>query len=104
MNKYLAQQMNVGGQSIEGPLQGINNLGDVVNKVVMFMIPLAGIILLFVMIWGGFDYLMSQGQPEKIKSAQAKISTGLIGFFLLIISYVLVKLITRIFGVGEGIL
>jgi len=104
MKKYLTQQMNVGGQSIQGPLQGINNIGDIVNKVVTFMIPLAGIILFFVIIWGGYDFLMSQGQPEKMKSAQAKITTGLVGFILLIVSYIVVKLIARIFGVGEGIL
>jgi len=57
-----------------------------------------------VIIWGGYDFLMSQGQPEKMKSAQAKITTGLVGFILLIVSYIVVKLIARIFGVGEGIL
>ena len=104
MRNYLTQQMNVGGQQITGPLQGINNLSDVINKVVELSIPLAGIILLLVLIWGGYDFMMSQGQPEKIKNAQAKITTGIIGFVLLIISYIVVKLIAKIFGLGEGIL
>ncbi len=104
MKKYFAQQINVGGYSIEGPLQGINTLGDLVNKIVELLIPLAGIILFLVLIWGGYDFLMSQGNPEKIKSAQAKITTGIIGFVLLILAYVIVKLIAKIFGVGEGIL
>jgi len=104
MRNYLTQQMNVGGQQITGPLQGINNLSDVINKIVELVIPLAGIILLLVLIWGGYDFMMSQGQPEKIKNAQAKITTGIIGFVLLIISYIVVKLIARIFGLGEGIL
>ena len=104
MKHYLSQQINIGGQQIQGPLQEINNLSDVVNKIITLLIPLAGIILLLVLIWGGYDYLMSQGQPEKLKSAQAKITTGIIGFVLLIASYVIVKLITTIFGIGEGIL
>jgi len=71
---------------------------------VKFLIPLAGIILLMVMIWGGYDYMMSRGQPEKIKSAQAKITTGIIGFALLVFSYIIAKLVATIFGLGQGIL
>lgn len=104
MKKFLVQQIDVGGQSLKGPLVGINNLSDIVNKVVAFLIPLGGIILLFVMIWGGYDFMMSRGQPEKIKSAQAKITTGIIGFVLLVFAYVITKLLATIFGVGEGIL
>ncbi len=103
--KLLSQSLNVNGTSIQGPLDSsINNLGDLVNRMLTFLLPLAGIILLFVLIWGGYDYMMSQGSPDKIKSAQAKITTGLIGFFLLITSYLLVRVIAAIFGLSTGII
>lgn len=82
----------------------IQTLGDLVNRVIQFLIPLAAVILLVVFIWGGYDYMMSQGSPEKVKSAQAKITTGIIGLILLLISFVLVKLISSIFGLGGGII
>jgi len=104
MKHYLAQLIKVGGYTIQGPLTTINTLGDLVNRLVDFLIPVAGIILLLVLIWGGYDYLMSRGQPEKIKSAQAKITTGIVGFILLIASYIIVKLIAKIFGFDTGIL
>jgi len=106
--KYLAQSINVGGQNIQGPLdvgQGTGNnvtLAAIVNRVVQFLIPVAGIILLLVLIWGGYDYMMSGGTPDKIKSAQAKLTTAIIGFILLITSYILVKVITMIFGITGG--
>lgn len=103
MKKLIAQVLNVGGQEIKGPLVGINNVADLVNKVLSVLIPFAGIILLLVLIWGGYDFMMSQGNPEKIKSAQAKITTGIIGFILLAISYLLVRVIAVIFGLGGGI-
>lgn len=104
-NNYLAQSLNINGTSIQGPLDSkINTLGDLINRVLSFLLPLSGIVLLFVLIWGGYDYMMSQGNPEKIKSAQAKITTGLIGFFLLISSYLIVRVISTIFGLGTGIL
>jgi len=108
MKNFLAQQINVGGQGISGPLvvggKTDFKLADIVSEIVKFLIPLGGVILLFVMIWGGYDFMMSRGNPEKMKSAQAKITTGIIGFVLLVFAYVIAKLIATIFGVGEGIL
>lgn len=100
----LAQNINVDGQSIEGPLKGINTVGDLINTLMKFLIPLAGIILLLVLIWGGYDFLMSGGNPEKVKSAQAKITTGIIGFVLLVLSYLIVRIISFIFGLQTGII
>lgn len=102
--KVLAQSINVGNQQIQGPLQGINTVGDLLSKVLLFLFPLAGLILLFVLIWGGFDFITSQGNPEKIKSAWAKITTGIIGFALLVFSMLFARLIAFIFGLDTGIL
>lgn len=99
----LAQSFNLGNQTIEGPLKNINTLGDLVSMVLKLIVPLAAVVLLFVLIWGGYDYMMSQGNAEKIKSAQGKITTGLIGFILLIVSFLIVRLIAAIFGLGSGI-
>ena len=92
MNKLLAQTVNFGGTEIKGPLDpNIQNLGGLISRILTFIIPLSGIVLLFVLIWGGYDYMMSQGNPEKVKAAQGKISTGVIGFVLLISSYIIVR-------------
>lgn len=108
MIRYLAQQICIAGQCIQGPLPtgpgGINNLADLINRIIQFLIPLAVIILLLVFIWGGYDFILSQGNPEKVKAAQAKFTTGIIGFVLLLLSYIVVKLIALIFGLGGGIL
>jgi hypothetical protein len=48
--------------------------------------------------------MTAQGNAEKIKSAWGKITSGLIGFILLISSYLIVRLIAKIFGLESGIL
>ncbi|OGK19583.1 hypothetical protein A2866_01205 [Candidatus Roizmanbacteria bacterium RIFCSPHIGHO2_01_FULL_39_8] len=105
---YLAQHICIGTQCIDGPLPtgagGINTLSDMVNRIVQFLIPLAAVVLLLVFILAGYNYMTSQGNPEKVKSAQAKLTTGLIGFFLLMLAYVLVKVLSFIFGLGGGII
>lgn len=107
---YLAQKINIGGQDIEGPLtiSGVDakdiTLATIVNRIVTFVIPLAALLLFFVLVLGGYGYLMSQGNPEKVKSAQAKITAGIIGFVLLILSYLVVRLIAYIFGFEGGVI
>jgi len=104
-NSLLAQNISIGGKTITGPLDpSIVTLSDLVNRITSFMVPLAGVILFLVLVWGGYDLMMSQGAPEKIKSARAKLTTGIIGFVLLALSYLIVRLISYIFGFGTGII
>lgn len=106
---FIAQSLHIGpsGSSsihIKGPLEGITSLNDLINVLTGFIYPFAGVALLFILTWGGFDYLTSRGDPEKVKTGQAKIGAGVIGFALLMLSYIISQVIGFIFGVGEGIL
>lgn len=109
MSELLAQGLvidpaNGSPVNITGPLVGISSLTDVVNVILQFVYPLAATILLLILIWGGYDYLTSNGDPEKVKSGQGKISAGVIGFILLMVSYLLAQVVGFIFNVGDGIL
>lgn len=112
MNRLLAQSLNfqVGPSgvprsiAIQGPLVGINSLADIVTIIMSFLYPFAGVILLGVVIWGGFDLLTSHGEAEKLNSGRSKITSGIIGFVLLAASYILARVFGFIFGIGEGIL
>lgn len=104
MTNLLAQSLNLGSQSIKGPLDSsVDSLGKIITKGLNFIMPMAGVILLFVLISGGYDYIISQGSADKMKSAQAKITSGIVGFILLIMSFLITRLIAFIFGLGGGI-
>lgn len=90
-------------ETIKGPLEGIQNIGDLINRVNLFLIPFASIILFFVFVWGGYDFLTSAGNPDKISSGKMKMTTGIIGFILLILSYVLARFVGLIFGL-DGVI
>lgn len=85
-----------GGQSIE-------KIADIINIGIQFLFPLAAILVFFYLVWGGYDFLLSQGDPEKIKTGKGKITSAIIGFILLVLSYFITNLIARIFGLGGGI-
>ncbi len=101
-NMNLAQSIKIGTsgneQTIQGPLVGINSVADLINRVLPFVLIIGSVILLLVLIWGGFDYMTSAGNPEKTKSAQAKFTTAIIGFLLIVFAFGITKLITYILG------
>lgn len=106
--KHLLAQITINGVKLTSPLiddqkNPINTLGDVVNVVMRFLIPFAGLILLAVFLSGAYDFLLSGGSPEKVKSGKAKLTAGVIGFVLLVTSTIIVTLICKIFGFCGGI-
>jgi len=101
--KYLTQRIKINNQEITGPLE-FNTLGEIISRVVnLLLIPIASVILLLVFIWAGYDLMTSEGNPEKIKSAQAKITTGIIGFLLLVLAFFIVRVVELILGIRTGI-
>lgn len=112
MNRLLAQTptggagVSINGQRIVNPLLDpkLTSIGDIINKLLPFLYGIAAIILFLVILWGGYDFLLSQGEAEKVSSARAKITAGIIGFVLLVISYLLVRILGYIFGISGGII
>lgn len=108
LNKIFAQSLEVSGNKIEGPLKGpggtdISSLADIISIVLPIIIGLGGIILFFVLVLGGIGIMTSAGNPEKLKAASAKITSSLIGFVLLALSYVIINFVSKIFGLGTGL-
>lgn len=109
--KTIAQKLiiNPSGSPVEfsGPLiiNGLTDfkLSDIIGLILTFLFPLAGVILFFIIIWGGYDLLMSEGEAEKLEAGRNKITSGIIGMVLLVLSYFFVRVIGFVFGVGGGL-
>ena len=83
----LAQNLKLPGVtgSITGPLPAgrFTNLASLVNRALLPIIfPIAGILLLLYLIWGGFDYLTSMGDPKKAEAGKTKITQAIFGIFI----------------------
>jgi len=61
-------------------------------------VVLGGLAPLLFFVWGAIDWLMSEGNPEKLKSAKNKIVHAVIGMGLLAASFAVAKLAETIFG------
>jgi uncharacterized membrane protein len=113
MNRVLAQCLTIQGDTdnpVEfcGPAKmfdgtAIQTPADILNQVMPFLYGIAAIILFIVFLMGGMDLILSRGDPARVKSAKAKVTSGIVGIILLSLAYFLTRLISYIFNIGGGI-
>lgn len=76
---------------------------EVVFGNILFMSTALIVLVLFIMlVIGGFNYLTSFGNPEKVKKAQGTIKMAIVGFVLFLGSYLILRIIDILFLGGEG--
>ena len=75
-----------------------NPLGFFIVRLWRTLVVVGGIALLLFLIWGAIDWLMSEGEPEKLKNAKNKIIHALAGMGILAASYAIVRLAEAVFG------
>ncbi|MCM8787874.1 MAG: pilin [Candidatus Omnitrophica bacterium] len=85
---------------LEGDVPTIKSLESVFGNILNVASAVAGIALFIVLIVGGFNYLTSGGDPEKLKKAGQTITSGLTGLFLLILVWFIFLLIEQFTGVN----
>jgi len=74
-------------------------LGPVVAMFIPYVLTAAGFVLLLMLISGGFSYLTSGGDPKKTEGAKGRITSALIGFFVIFFAYLIVRLVGILFDV-----
>lgn len=74
------------------------NLNTIINELMKYLFPFAGLLLLLYLIIGGFGYLTSGGDPKKTESAQHQITNALIGFLILFLSFWIVEIFGFMFN------
>ncbi len=75
-----------------------NPLGPFIVRLWNTMVVIGGLVLLVFLIWGALDWLMSEGDTEKLKNAKNKIIHALVGMGILAASYAITALLPYIFG------
>ena len=79
------------------------SLGAVISTIIPLILFIAGVVLLFYIIIGGYKFLSSRGDPKSIEAGKTILVNATIGFIIIFISYWVVKLIGQTFGI-EAIL
>lgn len=74
-------------------------LSDLISKILPYVYTFAGITLFIFLVLGGFAYLTSAGDPKKAEGAQKKITSALVGFLIIFLSYWLAQILEIIFNI-----
>ena len=75
------------------------DLWDSVNAIINTILAVLGIVTVVIIIIGGVNYVLSQGDPGKIKKAKDTIMYGVIGLVIAFLAYSIVNFVlANVFG------
>ena len=82
------------GQIVSDPSNFCNtNLNSTVNAIINTIIFIIGMLAVVMIIIGGVNYAMSQGDPGKVKKAKDTILYGIIGLVVALLAFAIVQFI-----------
>ena len=79
--------------------KNITNLGDLVSVLIPYIFGIAGLVLLLMLIFSGFQMLTSAGDPKAMESGQKRLTNAVIGFIMIFLSYWIVKFVGQMLGI-----
>lgn len=91
-----------GSVSITGPADPrLNSLGALVTRLIPYAILFAGIAMLLMIIFAGFQLLTGASDPKQIESGKKRLTYGIAGFFVVFLAFWIVQFIGIVFGISE---
>ncbi len=72
---------------------GISSFQDTLTTVINIISILVGVVAVIMIIFGGFKYITSSGDAEKVKGAKNTILYGLIGLIIVALAQIIVKFV-----------
>jgi len=76
-------------------IHGINDIWLIVAAVIEILIRIAAIAAVIYIIYAGFEYQRSQGQPDKTSHARTMMINAIVGLIIAILSASIINLIAR---------
>lgn len=73
-------------------------LGDIVTLLVKYLFPIAGLLLILYLLYGGYQFMLSRGDPKAIEKAKGIITTAIIGFIIVFVAFWIVQIVGIILG------
>jgi len=76
-----------------GGEQNDTNIYDTIKNILGAVFIVVGIIAVIVLVIGGINYMMSQGDPGKVKKAKDTILYGIIGLIVSLLAFAIVQFV-----------
>jgi uncharacterized membrane protein len=76
-----------------------DDFGSLISKLIPFIFTISGIVLLFFIILSGFQMIFSAGDPKAAQAAKSKLTSAVIGFLIIFVSYWIVQIVGNVFKI-----
>lgn len=78
---------------LSNPIEVSANPSQIIGLIIKSALGIIGGLALVMMVWGGFQWLTSAGNPDKVKKGSSTMIWAIVGLVLALGSYVLVSTI-----------
>ena len=72
--------------------------GSITTRLLSFIFPLGGLLLFFMIVWGGFDIVKGASDKNAFEQGKQKITAAIIGFILIFLAYFIMNILELITG------
>jgi hypothetical protein len=83
---------------IATPEAGYKNLGLFIGNVLTILFAIAVLVVLFMLVWGAYEWITSGGDKEAIGKARGRILNALIGLAVLSVAFALAAVAAQFLG------
>jgi hypothetical protein len=77
---------------------GVTSVPALIANIIKTILGVVGAVALFMFVWGGFGWLTSGGNPDKVKQGRDTLVWATIGLLVIFASYTLVDVVFRALG------
>ena len=98
---YLLTSTKVFAQTtitIATPEQGYKNLGVFIGNVLTVLFAVAILVVLFMLVWGAYEWITSGGDKEAVGKARGRILNALIGLAVLAVAFAIAVVAAQFLG------
>jgi len=89
-------------EAFSADCRSINTFVDMAIKVGAFALSVIGAVALGAFVYGGFNFVISGGNAEKIKKGTDAMTAAVIGLIIAFGGYFLIQVLTSVLGVQSG--
>ncbi len=77
---------------------GAGAISQFLSNFIILIFSVAGIVLILMIVWGAFDWMISEGDKEKVAAARSKIINAIIGIILFALAFAIIQVLGTFIG------